>query len=301
MKGRIFDPRLARFLTTDPLVARPGFSQSWNPYSYVMNSPLKFVDPTGFETTDTTYSNGTREVIFDPDPLFASAPPARDPSVDSRPPRDSDEVNRDTGSRDAGQPVSDVMPRGEDHRDPDRVFVNEPEDERAPSKPYDFGNPVPKTVGIGVLIAGPIVLGTLLLGEETIGNVAEGLGLATAAPKVPSLFIRGAAEARQQVKELHDFRPPPGSMQRPGHARSSHGWNVNDSRILTIRNGPDRIYVGTNASGNHVAVFLKGHDVVITDLGDTQSVITAYGENAPRRPSPVPDKWVEDPSFHLVE
>ncbi|MFS8067171.1 MAG: RHS repeat domain-containing protein, partial [Byssovorax sp.] len=49
MKGRIYDPRAGRFLTTDPLVSHPGFSQSWNPYSYVLNNPLKYVDPSGFE------------------------------------------------------------------------------------------------------------------------------------------------------------------------------------------------------------------------------------------------------------
>ena len=49
MKGRIFDPKVGRFLTTDPLVSHPGFSQSWNPYSYVLNNPLKYVDPSGFE------------------------------------------------------------------------------------------------------------------------------------------------------------------------------------------------------------------------------------------------------------
>lgn len=49
MKGRIYDPRIGRFLTTDPVVSLPFFGQSWNPYSYVMNSPLNFVDPSGFE------------------------------------------------------------------------------------------------------------------------------------------------------------------------------------------------------------------------------------------------------------
>ncbi len=49
MRGRIYDPQVGRFLTTDPLVARPGFTQSWNPYSYVANSPLNFTDPSGFE------------------------------------------------------------------------------------------------------------------------------------------------------------------------------------------------------------------------------------------------------------
>src|SRR5262249_22196882 len=49
MRGRIYDPKVARFLTTDPLVSEPEYTQAWNPYSYVLNSPLSFVDPSGFE------------------------------------------------------------------------------------------------------------------------------------------------------------------------------------------------------------------------------------------------------------
>jgi len=48
MQGRIYDPIIARFLTPDPFVQDPSFSQSWNRYSYVFNSPLNFVDPSGF-------------------------------------------------------------------------------------------------------------------------------------------------------------------------------------------------------------------------------------------------------------
>jgi RHS repeat-associated protein len=51
MKGRIYDPRLGRFLMTDPVVSNPLFSQSWNPYTYVLNNPLALVDPSGFEET----------------------------------------------------------------------------------------------------------------------------------------------------------------------------------------------------------------------------------------------------------
>lgn len=57
MKGRIFDPKVGRFLTTDPLVSHPGFSQSWNPYSYVLNNPLKYVDPSGFWEESQQYSS----------------------------------------------------------------------------------------------------------------------------------------------------------------------------------------------------------------------------------------------------
>jgi RHS repeat-associated protein len=49
MRGRIYDPATMRFLTTDPLVSAPGDAQSWNPYSYVVNNPLAYVDPTGFQ------------------------------------------------------------------------------------------------------------------------------------------------------------------------------------------------------------------------------------------------------------
>src|SRR5262245_19262306 len=49
MKGRIYDPKVGRFLTTDPIVSAPLSGQSWNPYSYVLNNPLNFIDPSGFE------------------------------------------------------------------------------------------------------------------------------------------------------------------------------------------------------------------------------------------------------------
>jgi RHS repeat-associated protein len=49
MRGRVFDPKVGRFLTTDPIVADLFSGQSLNAYSYVMNNPLAFVDPTGFE------------------------------------------------------------------------------------------------------------------------------------------------------------------------------------------------------------------------------------------------------------
>ena len=48
MKGRLFDPAIARFTTADPLVQNPSASQSLNRYAYVFNNPLKFTDPTGY-------------------------------------------------------------------------------------------------------------------------------------------------------------------------------------------------------------------------------------------------------------
>ena len=45
--GRAYDPTLGRFLSPDPLVGNRGSAQSWNGYSYVSNSPMSFVDPSG--------------------------------------------------------------------------------------------------------------------------------------------------------------------------------------------------------------------------------------------------------------
>ena len=40
MKGRLFDPKLGRFITTDPIISDLYNGQSLNAYSYVMNNPL---------------------------------------------------------------------------------------------------------------------------------------------------------------------------------------------------------------------------------------------------------------------
>ena len=44
MNARLYDPVLGRFLSPDPYVQNPYFSQNYNRYSYGWNNPLRFTD-----------------------------------------------------------------------------------------------------------------------------------------------------------------------------------------------------------------------------------------------------------------
>ena len=47
MNARLYDPVLGRFLSPDPYVQMPDFTQNFNRYSYCLNNPLKYVDRDG--------------------------------------------------------------------------------------------------------------------------------------------------------------------------------------------------------------------------------------------------------------
>ena len=47
MNARLYDPYTGRFLSPDPYVQLPDFSQSFNRYSYCLNNPLRYVDKDG--------------------------------------------------------------------------------------------------------------------------------------------------------------------------------------------------------------------------------------------------------------
>lgn len=48
MNGRVFDPTISRFVSADPFIQAPNNLQSYSRYSYVMNNPLAYTDPTGY-------------------------------------------------------------------------------------------------------------------------------------------------------------------------------------------------------------------------------------------------------------
>ena len=49
MNGRLYDPLVGRFLSVDPYIQNPGFTQEYNRYSYCLNNPLRYTDPSGYK------------------------------------------------------------------------------------------------------------------------------------------------------------------------------------------------------------------------------------------------------------
>lgn len=56
MNGRMYDPIIARFLSPDPFVQAPEDLQNYNRYSYCLNNPLKYTDPSGHKWKRTLFS-----------------------------------------------------------------------------------------------------------------------------------------------------------------------------------------------------------------------------------------------------
>ncbi|WP_437734865.1 RHS repeat-associated core domain-containing protein [Sorangium sp. So ce1335] len=117
MKGRIYDPRLGRFLTTDPIISLPFFGQSWNPYSYVLNNPLAYVDPGGFQEAppeDEARSPPPagaelRLEVLDLAPIGLDLRVVPSPKHEARPDTDTNTVAAETGG---AMPPIDVSTTG---------------------------------------------------------------------------------------------------------------------------------------------------------------------------------------------
>lgn len=48
MNGRIYDADIGRFLQADPHIQAPNNAQNYNRYSYVLNNPMTYTDPSGY-------------------------------------------------------------------------------------------------------------------------------------------------------------------------------------------------------------------------------------------------------------
>jgi RHS repeat-associated protein len=106
MNGRVQDPLVGRFISADPYVTRPYFSQNLNRLSYVYNSPLSWTDPNGFD------GDRRRNYCF----IFDCSDWPDDYDHNNR---YADELDREEWARDcaAGLPVAGCPAPGDDAND----------------------------------------------------------------------------------------------------------------------------------------------------------------------------------------
>jgi len=67
MNGRCYDPVVGRFLSPDILVQNPNNTQCYNRYSYAINNPLKYSDPSGWSygTLDQMHDNAQHATFLE--------------------------------------------------------------------------------------------------------------------------------------------------------------------------------------------------------------------------------------------
>lgn len=93
----------------------------------------------------------------------------------------------------------------------------------------------------------------------------------------------------RQIKpsEIKGARPVAAGLPA-GHSESKHGVKVEVQ--ADILNKPDRIFSGINDNGRFVDIYYKNGSVVITEFGEKERVITAYGLIDKRKANPKPVK-----------
>jgi len=100
MNGRVYDPKLGRFLSADPFVQFPISTQGYNRYSYVGNNPLSFTDPSGYYLLFDVKRDEDGDVITDT-PQPSTTP---QPSVVSEEEREYDALDFDVAPPQAWPP-----------------------------------------------------------------------------------------------------------------------------------------------------------------------------------------------------
>jgi len=268
MKGRLYDPKVGRFLTTDPLISDPAFGQSWNPYSYVLNNPLAFTDPSGFETKDTTYSNGTREIVFDPDRVTVRAPigPPPPPVAASQAGVPTVHVDLSATGNKAGstpQPTADETPPG----------MTPPA--------YDYANPDQSGPNAGYVSFDPDPIARQQQGDQLDQNLTKGgRGLGE--------FVWGgltgnqglAADGLRRYAEATGLVDPGTVGAAPGEFSATGSGNGAKRGPRPWGEGPHNLTIARRI----LELVLGGHDHINGGKEKEEVVKTPNGSKSSRRP-----------------
>ena len=65
MNGRCYDPVIGRMLSPDIAIQDEHDMQAYNRYTYCLNNPLRFTDPSGYEVEDDWYVDKYGKVVWD--------------------------------------------------------------------------------------------------------------------------------------------------------------------------------------------------------------------------------------------
>jgi RHS repeat-associated protein len=90
MNGRVYDYNVGRFLSVDPVIVDPTNTQAINPYSYVMNNPLAYTDPSGYAPIEIVVT------------CASNRPCDRDPDVGKQDGATSDRNREESSGGDSG-------------------------------------------------------------------------------------------------------------------------------------------------------------------------------------------------------
>ena len=162
MGGRVYSPRLRRFLTADPVVANP-VGQGLNAYTYVAGDPFNFIDPTGWQSAPVTSSSSGVTVVYN----------FEDEVVIGRRGGGSDSpASERSGASAIGQAAASWVQQMRDAGSPEQWLVNAI-DPGARMRTFVNQHGPAEEIEAGLGVAGAVALGAGHVGLSCVPGVGE--------------------------------------------------------------------------------------------------------------------------------
>jgi RHS repeat-associated protein len=255
---RLYDPEIGRFLQPDPLVFDPPDPQSFNRYTYALDNPLSWVDPTGLAPVGLTDCG---------DGYLCSPPTESDPGMG---PWEDDSWGWPPGPNDRGPDWWDILGRDWSPPPPPSEATNVPISgaNEVPSQSVDWGywgNVGLEAVGWG-LTAFDVV--------NTVVSPTPDTGILGASMITGARAARAAKAAAKATEEMHHLLP---QAERFRKFFDRAGLDIEDFKIpldqARHRLNPGGVHTNSGGNWNRVwDTFFKANpnatrDEILQQLG----------------------------------